>query len=180
VKALDRVLQRWRVSQAVAFVREGDRLLDVGCFDRCLIDRVRDRVQAAVGIDPLVVPTHDDRVELIRGRFPNDLERPAESFDCIAILAVFEHVEDPSAVAMECRRLLTEGGRVVLTVPHALVDRILDVLLFLGLADGMSADEHHGFDVARTVPIFEEAGLELEHQASFQLGLNQLYVFKKP
>ena len=126
MKALDRWLQQWRVSKATPFVQEGDRLLDVGCFDRVLIDQVIDRVRSATGVDGLVAPASHGKVSLLRGIFPDDFDFEAGAFDCICILAVLEHVDDPGALASECHRILTPGGRVVVTVPHPFVDEIID------------------------------------------------------
>jgi hypothetical protein len=68
----------------------------------------------------------------------------------------------------------------VVTVPHAAVDRILDVLIALRLVDGMAHEEHHGFEAASTPALFEAAGFTLTLCHRFQLGLNSLYVFAKP
>jgi len=182
LRAADRFLQRWRIRVALPWVRDGDRLLDIGCFDRSLIDRVAGRVRFAVGVDPELdreAPT-DSGVRLLRGHFPEDMQLEPDSFDCVTGLAVVEHLADPSSFARACHRVLRPGGRVVLTVPHPVVDRIVDALIFLRLADGMSLEEHHAFDVGETVPIFEEAGFRLRAQRWFQLGLNRLFVFEKP
>lgn len=96
------------------------------------------------------------------------------------MLAVLEHVDNPTVLATECERILAPGGRLVLTVPHPTVDIVLDALMFLGIADGMAAEEHHGFDVAGTRSLFETAKLSLYRERRFQLGLNRLYVFEKP
>jgi SAM-dependent methyltransferase len=180
VRGPDRLLQRWRVRRAAPFVRSGDRLLDVGCHDRTLIDTTLDRISSATGVDRLVVPAVDGKVQLLRGDFPGDFDFPAGSFDCIALLAVLEHVADPRALARECCRVLAPGGRVVATVPHPLVDRIVDLGMRLHLLDGMAAEEHHGFDHRLTIPIFADAGFELRLERSFQLGLNRLFVFERP
>jgi SAM-dependent methyltransferase len=180
VRFLDRALQQWRVRKALPWVGAGDRLLDVGCFDRTLLDRAGASVASATGIDPLVEPAHEGKIELLRGTFPDEDRFATGAFDCLTCLAVFEHVDEPASFARECHRVLAPGGRVVLTVPHPFVDRILDVLMFLGLADGMSTEEHHGFDVGETAPIFEAAGFRVREQRSFQLGLNRLFVFEKP
>lgn len=164
---------------ALPHVRPRDRLLDIGCFDRSLIDQALDRIDSAVGVDATLEPARDGRVELRRGYFPQDVDLEPGDFDCITALAVLEHVEDPAAFAAACQRALAPGGRVVLTVPHPLVDRILDLLIALRLVDGMAAEEHHGFDVAETRTIFESAGLPLLLERRFQLGLNRLYVFEK-
>ncbi len=179
MKALDRFLQAWRIRMALPYIQRGDRLLDVGCFDRSLIDRVLDRVDSALGIDPRIEPERTDRVALIRGRFPEDLPLEPERFDCITALAVLEHVEDPHGFAAGCARALAPGGRVVLTVPHRHVDRILAALMAIGLADGMAAEEHHGFELERAREAFAEAGLRVEKEVGFQLGLNRVFVFRK-
>jgi len=96
------------------------------------------------------------------------------------MLAVLEHVPDAAVLARECARLLAPGGRVVITVPDARVDRILDVLHRLRLIHGMSLEEHHGYDVGQTRPVFEGAGLKAAAWRRFELGLNNLFVFEKP
>jgi SAM-dependent methyltransferase len=179
VKALDRLLQRWRIRKAAPFVQTGDRLLDIGCHDLALIDEVLGRISSATGIDIHANPQQDANVTLLSGTFPDDFNFANDCFDCICLLAVLEHVHQPQLLAHECHRVLAPGGRVVLTVPHPVVDLILDLLIRLRMADGMSAGEHHGFDVRSTIPIFEKAGLTLRVNRRFQLGLNQLFVFVK-
>lgn len=180
MRALDRVLRRWRIARAAGHVRAGDRLLDVGCFDRSLIDAVSDRIAGAVGIDAVAEPSRADGIRIERGTFPEDLDAEPGSFDCVTALAVLEHVHEPHVFAAACHRLLAPGGRVVLTVPHPFVDRIVDTLIVLRLADGMDIGGHHGFDAAQTRPIFEAAGFRTVVARSFQLGLNRLFVFERP
>ncbi len=165
---------------ATPFIRSGDRLLDIGCYDRSLIDSVRTQISSAVGIDSNALPDLGERVEIIQGHFPDEHRFDDAAFDSITLLAVLEHVDDPAALATECERILAPGGRLILTVPHPMVDIVLDALMFLKIADGMSAEEHHGFDVGLTQSIFEKASLPLYCKRRFQLGLNRLYVFEKP
>jgi len=180
MRLADRLLRRWRIARAAGWVRPGDRLLDVGCYDRSLIDAVGDRIGSAVGIDAVAEPGETGGVRIVRGSFPKDLDAEPGRFDCVTALAVLEHVDAPDAFAAACHRLLAPGGRVVLTVPHPFVDRIVDALIALRLADGMDFDEHHGFDVGQTRPIFERAGFRTVAAKTFQLGLNRLFVFEKP
>lgn len=179
MRALDRVLQRWRIGVAVPFVRDGDRVLDVGCFDDTLLSSVSGRIASGIGIDPEAEPRSTDGYELRRDTLET-AELPLASFDALTMLAVLEHVPDPAATAGRCFELLAPGGRAILTVPHPLVDRILDVAMALRILDGMEAEAHHGFDPGETRPVFEAAGFRLAHEARFQLGLNRLFVFEKP
>jgi 2-polyprenyl-3-methyl-5-hydroxy-6-metoxy-1,4-benzoquinol methylase len=118
---------------------------------------------------------------MIRGYFPQDLPAEAGPFDAIVMLAVLEHF--PAAqyqpLAEGCARLLKPGGRLIITVPSPAVDAILAVLVKLRLVHGMSLEEHHGYDVSETPKIFPAPKFRLVERSTFQLGLNNLYVFER-
>ena len=174
---LDRLTQRLRIRKALPHIPAGSRLLDVGCADGTLIRAAGGRVHDAVGIDPDAPPG----LGLIRGSFPEDL-RDRGPYDVLALLAVFEHVPDgerPAFVAA-CRDLLRPGGRVVITVPAPLVDRIVDTLRRLRLLHGMDIEAHHGYRPEETPSYFAAAGMRLITHERFELGLNHLFVFELP
>jgi SAM-dependent methyltransferase len=162
------------------WLRPGDRVLDVGCHQGEFLDRLEGRIGPSVGYDPLAVPRDDGRVRLVRGLFgrPNDL--PDGGFDAVVMLAVLEHVPDKDPLAVEFFRVLAPGGRVIITVPSPRVDAIIHTMVRLGLADGMSLEEHHGFQPEDVPTLFARHGFELERHRRFQLGLNHLFVFRKP
>lgn len=97
------------------------------------------------------------------------------------MLAVLEHVppEDQARLPAACFEILRPGGRIILTVPSSMVDRILKLLGALRLIDGMSMDEHYGFGAEVTVEIFRPPFFRLSHRRRFQLGLNNLFVFER-
>ena len=180
MKALDRLLQRWRIAVAASWIPAGARVLDVGCADGALFNLLRDRVAGGVGIDPDAPGTRTrDGVRLVRGLFPDDA--PDERFGAITMLAVVEHLPASSyaAVGGAAARLLSDGGRLIVTVPEPVVDRIVELLQRLRLLEGMSLEEHHGFATGRTRAIFEPAGFRLVRHRRFQLGLNNLFVFER-
>jgi 2-polyprenyl-3-methyl-5-hydroxy-6-metoxy-1,4-benzoquinol methylase len=180
VKFLDRKLRDIRISKARAFLRPGDRLLDIGCFDRTLLDLAAPMVKKAVGIDPLAEPFRDGKIETHQGTIPGEHPFKEGEFDCITMLAVLEHIVDKESLAKECFRLLAPGGRVIITVPHPFVDTILAGLTRMRLIEGMSLEEHHGYDVRQTPGIFAKAGFRLGRAESFELGLNKLFLMEKP
>jgi hypothetical protein len=59
------------------------------------------------------------------------------------------------------------------------VDTILGVLGRLRMIDGMSLDEHYGFDPGRTEAVFAPPAFRLAVRRRFQLGLNNLFVFER-
>jgi len=181
MKAVDRLLQRWRIAKARPYIASGARVLDIGCADGALFQQLRSRIGEGVGIDPDLGRSLDmGYYKLISGWFPQDLP-DARPFDVITLLAVLEHVppDQLSQLAQDCARFLNPGGHLVLTVPSPSVDRILDLLMRMHIIDGMSLDEHYGFEPRQTLSIFSVGVMTLVKAQRFQLGLNNLFVFTK-
>jgi 2-polyprenyl-3-methyl-5-hydroxy-6-metoxy-1,4-benzoquinol methylase len=181
MKWLDYRLQRERTRRVEPYVASGSRVLDIACADGALFRVLDSRLNGGVGIDLDPVPPSTAKYRFVQGSFPSALP-PSEPFDVVAALAVLEHIpeSEQSGFAAGCATALRRGGRVVLTVPSRRVDDVLGVLRAVRVVDGMSLEQHHGFDPAGTVPLFERAGLVLERRSRFQLGLNNLFVFRKP
>ena len=173
------MLQRWRIAVAAPWIARGARVLDVGCADGALFTALHGKIAGGVGIDPEALASEHAGVRFVRGRFPDD--SPDERFDVVTMLAVIEHLPPSShaAVGAAAARRLPTGARLILTVPEPAVDRIVELLQRLRLAEGMSLHEHHGFRTAGTRAIFEPAGFRLIHHRRFQLGLNNLFVFER-
>lgn len=179
MKRFDVYLQRRRAEVALGWIAPGSHVLDVGCADGALFRLGRSRIASGVGIDTEeAAAPPDGRFERRTGVFP-DAVRPGEQFDAMTMLAVVEHVSDHELGkwADAVPRILRPGGRLVITTPSPLVDRIIHAGIRLRLLDGMEAHQHHGFD-PRTVPgIFSVSGVSLETRRRFELGLNHLFVF---
>jgi SAM-dependent methyltransferase len=180
MKRLDRYLRNVRIAKARRFVNEHDVVVDVGCADGAMFERWGDTIEYGYGVDPTLDEKQETAVYVLYpGVFPDAL--PEVRCDLITMLAVLEHIpEDRQAeVANACHRMLNPGGRVVITVPSPKVDSILSVLGRLRAIDGMSLDEHYGFDPAHTEEIFGPPEFRPVERRRFQLGLNNLYVFEK-
>ena len=182
MKAFDRFLQRWRLTEVRPFIPVGARVLDIGCGDGLLFRLCGNHIHQGIGLDP-TLPSHvkAENFELLPGRFPEALSK-TEPFDVIIITAVLEHIPESQhrTFAEHCVRLLKPGGLILITTPSPWVDQILTLLHALRLIDGMSLDEHHGFDPQQTTAIFSGPDLILVKSARFQCGFNNLFVFKKP
>ena len=182
MKSLDRFLQNWRMRQALHHVRSKARDIDVGAHEGELFEKLGARLAAGFGIEPLLTSSLQRASYVVEpGYFPTVRPPAGESWDAITMLAVLEHVPRSSqaALAEACHQLLKPGGRVIITVPSQAVDHVLSVLKFLRLIDGMSLEEHFGFEPAETLRIFSEPRFKLIRHSRFQLGLNHLYVFEK-
>jgi 2-polyprenyl-3-methyl-5-hydroxy-6-metoxy-1,4-benzoquinol methylase len=181
MKQTDLFLQRWRIRKVMPFIKRGARVLDIGSADGALFQRAPQLANGCIGIDPtLKEAVNTDKFVLLPGFFPKDM--PAvEPFDVITMMAVLEHFPDSeqASVAEGCARFLAPGGLLLITVPSPAVDSILKCLKFFRLVDGMSLEEHHGYEVTQTTQIFPVPRFQLVSHKTFQLGLNNLFVFRR-
>jgi hypothetical protein len=178
---LDVLLQRWRIRKARPHIPPDARVLDVGTFDGRLF---RAAALSGVGIDPELREgvRAPKGVVLVRGLFPDDLaDEPEGAFGAVAALAVMEHVpeDDLARWSDALAHLVRSDGVVVITVPAPAVDQILHVLMRLRLVQGIEAHQHHGFQPDDVVPLFGAPRWVLVERRRFQLGLNNLFVFRR-
>lgn len=182
MKTVDRWLQQWRIAKIKPYLPAGARVLDIGCADGALARSVA-QLGDYVGLDPGIEASRPlPRGSMIKGCFPGDLPSNASPFDCITLLAVLEHIPlaAQADLAADCWRHLRPGGLVLITVPAPAVDYVLALLKAFRVIDGMSLEEHYGFDVRQVPGCFAGASFELVGHRRFQLGLNHLFVFRKP
>ena len=181
MKQLDRFIQRWRMRQAMRFIPAEARVIDIGAHEGELFKALNGKLVRGFGVEPLrQTPLEASNFTLVPGFFP--ASRPMENgWNAITMLAVLEHIPTAAqpALADACHELLRPGGRVIITVPAKAVDHILAVLRWLRLIDGMSLEEHYGFEPADTGRIFAAPRFRMIHRSKFQLGLNHLFVFER-
>lgn len=182
MKAVDRFLQRARMRAVMKYLGKDLRVIDVGAHEGELFKALGSRLSLGFGVEPLAKEQAVGPNYTIDGGYFPDV-RPSDSgtWDAVTMLAVLEHVpcEAQGPLAAACADLLKPGGRVLITVPSPMVDHILNVLKALRLIDGMSLEEHYGFEPGDTVRIFGPPAFRMVAHRYFQFGLNNLFVFEK-
>lgn len=184
MKPLDKFIRYWRVSVALKNrPKIMKNVFDIGCDDGYLLKRLSKITARQDGIDPrlpapLITPTSEIKI----GHFPAAIseQQMQGNYDAIFALAVFEHFSDADIqhTAQVIPKMLSSQGRLIVTVPHPFVDKILDLLSFLRLIDGQALEEHHGFEPEALLNAFSPS-LRLVKRARFQFGLNNLFIFEK-
>ena len=100
--------------------RPAARILDVGCSDGSLAERLRGLGHRVTGVDLTAHEGVKDRVDhfvqadLDHG-LPSELEGP---FDVVLAADVLEHVRDPALLLAHAQALLAPGGSLMVSVPN--------------------------------------------------------------
>jgi SAM-dependent methyltransferase len=183
MKPLDRWLQHQRLNRVLPWLKPGQKILDLGSANGALFKVFSQADPESLGIDPTLArdTCTSGGFRLCRGFFPDQMPANAGQFDAIVMLAVLEHIpgDQLGSFVEGVARYLRSGGRVLLTVPSPRVDGLLRILKQLRLVDGMSLEEHHGFNVDSTPQLFGAPRFCLVRHQRFQLGLNHLFVFER-
>jgi len=161
----------------------GSRLLEIGCGAGNLL------LQAAVpGSYPVALDLSMQALTFVRSRLEEANSDPQaatgfactqaigeylpledESFDCVLMSEVIEHLEVPQISIREAARVLRPGGRLLITTPNyrsfwPLMEWAVDRL---NMAPKMAGEQHISrFHPASLKSLLIESGLNLEYAGS--------------
>ncbi len=131
-------LKRGRYSAhdyASRLVGTGQRVLEIGCSDGAFGRELAHAGNHVTGIDRAANVPEDSGYEEV---LDADLERglgalsrlAGDRFDRILLLDRLEHLRDPSNLLEDCRRLLDERGKLIVSVPNAVNFTVRLMVLF--------------------------------------------------
>ncbi len=146
--------QRWQTAppdriradlQLVAdLVKQGSRVLDVGCGDGTLLDHLTQYK----GVDGRGIEINAARVNacvsqglsVIQGNAETDLKNyPSEAFDYVILGLTLQSMHDPREIVTELLRI---GKRAIVSITNFGYWRVRSQLLFQGRMPVSDADEH--------------------------------------
>jgi len=110
------------------------KILDVGCGDGVVTDRILNRVKkkyTVYGIDLLPKNKVNKKIIYTKGFFDNkSLPYKDDTFDIVYANQVIEHIIHKDRFVRECRRVLKKGGYCMFATENiASIDNILSVML---------------------------------------------------
>ncbi|MBC7400101.1 MAG: class I SAM-dependent methyltransferase [Mucilaginibacter sp.] len=100
-------------------------ILDLGCGNGYLVNYLISKGYNAFGTDAsaegiaIAKKTHPDRFflqDLSTGKLPNELQ--AKKFDIIISTEVIEHLYDPESFINFCKKVIINGGEIIISTPY--------------------------------------------------------------
>jgi 2-polyprenyl-3-methyl-5-hydroxy-6-metoxy-1,4-benzoquinol methylase len=102
-----------------------------------------------------------------------------EQFDTITMIAVIEHLKQPAWILRQIPGVSKPGGRLVITTPSPMGDRIHRFGARLGLFSQEAVEEHHSiFSPKKMRAVLTQNGLELISYRRLLFGGNQLFIVR--
>jgi SAM-dependent methyltransferase len=172
-----------RRNRIAARLAHGD-ILDLGCGSAEILDYIEKRgIYVGVDNNREIVEGLSSQVNTANASFIfRDLDNGGldlpNAFDTVLLIAVIEHLMTPEHLLEELHDLLKDHGRVVVTTPTPLADRLHGYMSKIGFTHKDAARQHHHlYSRDELVELFSSYGYILFRYKRFELGLNQLFVF---
>lgn len=165
------LLEPWRLRVVLPFVR--GRLLDLACG----YNNLSRAYGLGLGVD--VFPW-----EGIDIRIGDAAQLPFRdgSFDTVSVVAALNHIPNREAALLAVKRVLRPDGLFLSTMIGPRTGRLAHLIFHQdeNRRGGMRQGEVDGIHPAAMRTLLHQAGFEIVREVPFQLGLNRLYVARKP
>jgi SAM-dependent methyltransferase len=107
-----------------------DSILDIGCGPGYFLSLARQRGWTVTGCEFNHLSIHVLEKEGIRviDRPIENSDIPPESFQCVTLFTVLEHIPDPKNLLMQIHRILIKGGIIGILVPNILEETGFEII----------------------------------------------------
>jgi SAM-dependent methyltransferase len=100
-----------QVSMMLRYLRQGSRILEIGCGEGLLLEELKCAGFVVIGLEPSRRASQSARkagLDVIDGYFPES--SPNGSFDCVVMSHVLEHWPDPRSILESAVKLIPNGA----------------------------------------------------------------------
>lgn len=176
---LEPLLRKIRIYKVRKYIPQNCILCDIGCgFKAQFLRDISDYISKGYGFDKKIDNKRIDNIFIQNAEITDNIPLEDESIDCVTLLAVLEHLNNPKKILSECYRILKSGGIIILTTPSPFSKPILEFLSFKLkiVSPAEIADHKRYYSKKELVMILDDIGFKNIEIHSFELGLNNLAV----
>ncbi len=180
---LENFLSNYRKKITISHLKVGN-LCDVGCgcdMNKGLLSWGVNNINYT-GVDmEIEQPINEPHLKLIK----HDIDKGSlplkdSSYDNVTLLAVIEHVNNPEKLVANCKRILKEDGRIIITVPSKKAKKLLITLGKMNFIDkGLLAQHRRYYTKDSLRELLENIGFNDIKITPFQFGFNILGIARK-
>lgn len=175
-------------SMVVSLIREGTRVLDVGCGAGIITARIRDERRCQVlGLEPHETRANEARsrgIEVLTDILDPSTAHKLGKFDSVIFCDVLEHLVDPLEVLETAISVLAPGGTIIASVPNIAHWSVrMDLLFgrFNYTSTGIMDATHLRWFTRRTIrELFERANMNVDYQGVTAGLWMPEYAYRRP
>jgi ubiquinone/menaquinone biosynthesis C-methylase UbiE len=179
----DHLVALLRFRAALPYLARDARVCDIGCGPGAPFLRyARTTIALGVGLDHQCSDHSVENTRVVLCDISQGLPVRDGVFQHATMLAVLEHLADPTPTLRDAFRILAPGGSLILTWPSQVVDPVLRLLGRVRIVgEAMEAEQHQ-----RRIPLrdlqtlLQQIGFRIVLHRTFELGLNHLLIASKP
>ncbi len=173
--ALSFFLMRQRNAAAAKYAR--GKLLDIGCNHGELMEFLPKNTDYS-GID--IHPKISAITFPYRQVSAEDSLAELGKFDSATMIAVIEHLKKPGQAVRNVTKILNKKGRIIITTPSTLGDKLHAIGSKIGLVSSFAAEDHQKiFTLMELGGLLKKNGFTILESRAFLFGLNLLIVGEK-
>ena len=179
---LEPLLRKFRIRMIRKYLLDDAVLCDVGCGNGIFLQSISPYIKAGYGFDKKVVESSVGNIHLKKVYLDNHIPLDDGMADCVTLLAVFEHLDQPADLLRECHRIMKPGGRILITTPSPMSKPLLEFLSFrLNIVSPVEIRDHkHYYSKVELTTILGHCGFTNLKVKSFEFGLNNFAEGIKP
>lgn len=181
---LEPILRQFRIQKVIQSIPPQTTLLDIGCGRSAqFLKSIAIHLKQGVGLDFKVDPEETKNIKTLSFQFTEKLPFEDQSFEVVTLLAVLEHIENEQAILQEIYRVLTPGGKLILTVPSLWSKPILEFLAYhLKIISKAEIRDHKRYYNRATLrkALVLEAGFQEFYHQYFLFWMNNFCTVTKP
>lgn len=171
---LEPVFRKLRAGKVMRHLRKDMSVCDIGCGDGSFLFTISPYIARGYGFDKKAAERSFDNVVIKKSHIEGTVPLGDGSMDCVTMMAVLEHLEEPENVLRECNRILKPGGRILLTTPSPPAKPVLEFLSYrLNVVNPEEIRDHKRYFSKEDLrEILTASGFKDVKVKAFEAGLN--------